>query len=128
MSCPANVLDAGITQSAVHTLAEITLALVLFADAARIDVRLLARDHDIPLRMLVIGMPLAILFGTVAAWSMPLGLGLAEAALLAAVLAPTDAALGQAVVASKIVLRAGSTTESPYRSCFFLRRSSPSMP
>ena len=53
--------------------------------------------------MLVFGMPLVILFGTAVAMALPLGLELWEAALLAAILAPTDAALGQSVVASPLV-------------------------
>ena len=44
----------------IHGLAEITLILVLFSDAARIDLSLLRKDHNLPLRMLVIGMPLII--------------------------------------------------------------------
>ncbi|MEO1608760.1 MAG: cation:proton antiporter [Pseudomonadota bacterium] len=98
-----DLLDMKVSHDLIHTLAEITLALVLFSDAARIDVRLLARDHDLPMRMLAIGMPLTILFGTLAALALPLGLGIFEAALLAAILAPTDAALGQAVVSSRLV-------------------------
>lgn len=98
-----DAIDTDVSHSAIHTLAEITLAVVLFSDAARIDLRQLIRDHDIPLRLLAIGMPLTILFGALVAWWLPLGLGLIEAALLAAVLAPTDAALGQSVVSNKAV-------------------------
>ena len=87
----------------IHGLAEITLILVLFSDAARIDLRLLRSDHNLPLRMLLIGMPLTILFGTLVALALPLGFSLWEAALLAAILAPTDAALGQSVVLSRFV-------------------------
>ena len=86
----------------VHVLAEITLVLVLFTDASRIDLRLLWREHDLPMRMLAIGLPLTIALGTgVAALLLPLGLW--EAALVAAILAPTDAALGQAVVSDRAV-------------------------
>ena len=46
-------------------LAEVTLILVLFSDAARIDLRVVRRDHDLPVRMLLIGMPLIIAGGTV---------------------------------------------------------------
>ena len=84
----------------VHGLAEVTLILVLFSDAARIDLAAVRRDHDLPVRMLLIGMPLIVVFGLVAGLALPLGLGLWEAALLAAILAPTDAALGQSVVTS----------------------------
>ena len=83
----------------IHTLAEITLALVLFSDAARIDLSLLRKDHDLPQRMLLLGLPLTIVLGTLAAaWLFAGQLGLFAAAVLASILAPTDAALGQAVV------------------------------
>jgi sodium/hydrogen antiporter len=87
----------------IHGLAELTLILVLFSDAARIDLRLLRREHTLPARLLLIGMPLTIVLGTAVALALPLGLSFWEAALLAAILAPTDAALGQSVVSSPFV-------------------------
>ena len=84
----------------VHLLAEITLVLVLFTDASRIDLGLLRRQHNLPVRLLLIGMPLTVILGTVAATGLFPGFTFWEAALLAAVLAPTDAALGQVVVSS----------------------------
>ncbi|MCH9672232.1 MAG: cation:proton antiporter [Gammaproteobacteria bacterium] len=88
---------------AVHLLAEVTLILVLFSDAARIDVGRLRREHNLPVRMLALGLPITIVLGTlVAVWMFP-QFSIWEAALLAAVLAPTDAALGQTVVASHYV-------------------------
>jgi NhaP-type Na+/H+ or K+/H+ antiporter len=87
----------------IHGLAEVTLILVLFSDAARIDLRQLRRDHNLPVRMLLIGLPLAIVLGTLVGLVLPLGLSFWEAALLAAILAPTDAALGQSVVSSRLV-------------------------
>ncbi len=87
----------------IHTIAELTLILILFTDAARIDLSLLRRDHNLPVRMLTIGLPLTIAAGVlIAVWLFP-EFTLWEAALLAALLAPTDAALGQSVVSSKIV-------------------------
>jgi NhaP-type Na+/H+ or K+/H+ antiporter len=89
--------------SAIHFVAEFTLILVLFTDAARIDLGRVKRDHNLPVRMLVIGLPLAILFGTAIATQLFPNFTLWEAALLAALLAPTDAALGQSVVSAKVV-------------------------
>jgi NhaP-type Na+/H+ or K+/H+ antiporter len=88
----------------MQTLAELTLVLVLFVDASRIDLRLLRRDHNLPFRMLLIGMPITIAVGTLAARVIlaPV-VGWYGAAVLAAILAPTDAALGQAVVTNKRV-------------------------
>jgi sodium/hydrogen antiporter len=82
----------------VRTLAEATLAVVLFSDAARINMRELRREYSVPLRLLGIGLPLTIALGAVVAAAVFDRLTLAEALVLAVVLAPTDAALGQAVV------------------------------
>ena len=87
----------------IVTLAELTLVLVLFTDAARIDLRLLVRDHNLPLRLLALGLPLTIFVGAVVATGLFDQLGFWQAAVLAAVLAPTDAALGQAVINSPAV-------------------------
>lgn len=79
------------------TFLELTLALVLFADAARIDPAKLRRDYAWPSRMLLIGMPLAIAGGALAgAWL--LGAGLGMALLVGVILAPTDAALAEPVL------------------------------
>lgn len=98
-----HLADFQIDREIIHLLAEITLVLVLFSDAARIDLANLRRDHNLPIRMLAIGMPLTIAMGTVAALLIFPGVSVWEAALLAAILAPTDAALGQAVVSSSVV-------------------------
>ncbi len=97
------VVDFRIDQAWLKILLEATLVLVLFSDAANIDLGKLRRDHDVPQRLLFIGMPASICLGAAAAYFLPLGLTLCEAALLAAILAPTDAALGQTVVESKAV-------------------------
>jgi len=89
--------------SAIHLVAELTLILVLFSDAARIDLRHVRRDHNLPVRMLTIGLPLTILFGGMLASLMFPAFSVWEAALLAALLAPTDAALGQSVVSAAAV-------------------------
>ncbi len=98
-----NVADVSASHSVIHTIAELTLVLVLFTDAARIDLKQVRRDHDLPMRMLVIGLPLAVILGAWVAVMLFPDFSLWEAALLAALLAPTDAALGQAVVSDKAV-------------------------
>ena len=98
-----NLAAVDVGHSAIHVIAEFTLILVLFTDAARIDLNRVRKDHDLPVRMLLAGLPLTMVAGTlVATWVFP-SFSIWEAALLAALLAPTDAALGQAVVAAKIV-------------------------
>jgi NhaP-type Na+/H+ or K+/H+ antiporter len=91
-------LDLSIGSGAVRALAEATLTLVLFADASRIDIAALRRQVALPARLLGIGLPLTIVAGAVAAAAVLGQLTWAEALVLAIVLAPTDAALGQAVV------------------------------
>ena len=82
----------------VQTLAEATLAVVLFSDASRIDLRSLRGELSIPARLLGVGLPLTLVAGLAVALPLLGELGWSEALLLAVILAPTDAALGQAVV------------------------------
>lgn len=91
-------IDIGSGSESVRLLAELTLTLVLFADASRIDVPALRREYLVPARLLGIGLPLTILAGFALAAGMFGKLSAGEALLLAIILAPTDAALGQAVV------------------------------
>ena len=92
------VVDLSLDNEVVRTLAELTLVLVLFVDAARIDLRVLSRNSQVPTRLLGIGLPLTVALGTLAGVLLFDEFSVWEAALLAAVLAPTDAALGLAVV------------------------------
>ena len=86
--------------SGTRMLAEITLILVLFSDASHVRFAWLKQSFRIPGRMLIIGLPLSLIFGTmIVAVIIPEG-GVAMALLTAAVLTPTDAALGQTVVSS----------------------------
>jgi NhaP-type Na+/H+ or K+/H+ antiporter len=91
------------THGTAFHIAELTLAILLFADAARIDLRSLRADAGLPGRLLCIGMPLTILLGMAAGAVLLTELEFWEAAIVAAVLAPTDAALGQAVVSDSRV-------------------------
>lgn len=94
-------IDAEI--EAIALLAEITLAVILFSDAVRIDLRRLRRHLGLPARLLGIGLPLTIVFGALINALLFPDLPFAQVALLAAVLAPTDAALGSAVVEDEAV-------------------------
>jgi NhaP-type Na+/H+ or K+/H+ antiporter len=108
-------LDDESTSSTIETLAELTLALVLFSDASRISPRALRREASLPGRLLGIGLPLSILAGTLAGVLLLPELLLAEAVVLAIILAPTDAALGQAVVSDRRLpsrIREGLNVES----------------
>ena len=99
----------------IRTLAELTLALVLFTDAAGADMRVLRRTEALPARLLLIGLPLTILLGFGVGMLLFDKLSLFEVALLATMLAPTDAALGKAVVTNEAVpdaVRQGLNVES----------------
>jgi len=99
----------------LEVIVEMTLALVLFTDAVRIDLKALRREASVPSRLLGIGLPLTIAAGTLAAAPLFPELTLPMMALLAASLAPTDAALGQAVILDRSVpqrIRQGLNVES----------------
>jgi len=85
-------------ERAIHTIAELTLVLILAADASRISLSSLLKFRSIPVRLLTIGLPLTIAAGTLVGVVIMPDLLWVEAALIAAILAPTDAALGASVL------------------------------
>jgi len=108
-------LDPTIGSEPVRWIAEATLVVVLFADASGIDVDAMRREYIVPLRLLATGLPLTIVAGSLAGIAVLGELSVIEAILLAIVLAPTDAALGQAVVTDRRVpsrVRQGLNVES----------------
>ena len=88
---------------AVKVLAEATLTLLLFADASSLRARALSRDAVPIARLLAFGLPLTILAGVLLVLGLFPGIPFGIALLIAAALAPTDAALGQPVVTNKAV-------------------------
>jgi sodium/hydrogen antiporter len=95
------VVSVDIESSAVHDLAEITLALLLFADASGVPVAAARRDLPLTSRLLGIGLPLSMVAGVAVAVVAFPSLPLALAGLVAAALAPTDAALSASVIADQ---------------------------
>jgi len=109
------IIDLNVDGEGLSTLAELTLALVLFTDSANADLTVLRRTSQIPLRLLLIGLPMTIVLGIGVGMLVFDGLGFFEVALLATMLAPTDAALGKAVVTNAAVpapVREGLNVES----------------
>ncbi len=98
-----NVVGSLPDAESVTTLAEVTLALLLFADASMLNLGKVAADWQPPARLLLIGLPLTLLFGAVAAYLLFPGTLPAMALLIAAMLAPTDAALGLPIFTNKRV-------------------------
>jgi len=97
------VLGINITGEGLRLLAELTLAMVLFTDAANADFAVVRRNLGLPERLLGVGLPLTILLGFVLAAIVFPSLKILEIALLATMLAPTDAALGKPVVTNQAV-------------------------
>lgn len=109
------ILTFNTSTDAIRILAEFTLAVVLFNDATGIGVKPLRKHPQIPSRTLLFGLPLTLVLGAVIAkWIFP-ALSWVEAGLLSSVLAPTDAALGLAVIKNHFVpteIRQGINAES----------------
>ena len=96
-------LDVSVESAVAERVTEIALVLLLFSDAARLDLRALRRELGWPVRLLLIGLPLTLAVGTLAgALAFP-GMALASVFLLSTMLASTDAALGQKVVSDPSV-------------------------
>jgi NhaP-type Na+/H+ or K+/H+ antiporter len=111
----AGLLSLKADAETLKFLAELTLALVLFIDAAGADLKMLRSSSKIPLRLLLVGLPLTLLLGFGFGIVLFDNLSLIEIALLATIVAPTDAALGQAVVKNETVpedFRQGLSVES----------------
>jgi NhaP-type Na+/H+ or K+/H+ antiporter len=95
---PSDVLEVGLGSEAVRTMAELTLAIVLFGDAAVVRVRDLRRDAGLPSRLLLVGLPVTIVAGALAARLVFPDLSWWVCAAIGAAVAPTDAALGAAII------------------------------
>ncbi len=94
------ILGTSISAEVFLHLAEIGLVLLLFTDASRTELKILRSLGSLPPRLLSVGMLLTILLGAVAARLVFPQLSVWEAGILAAILAPTDAGLGQIIVNS----------------------------
>jgi NhaP-type Na+/H+ or K+/H+ antiporter len=107
--------DGSVSNTGLRVLADLTLALILFIDAANANLGVLKRQFRLPSRMLLFGLPGVIFLGTLTAALLFDNLSLFEAAILGTMLAATDAALGKAVVTNKAVptqIREGLNIES----------------
>ncbi len=95
---PVTLIHFSLHSSTIRSVAEIALALVLFADASRVNARQLRADLALPARLLGIGLPLTIGAGAALAAGLFSGAGLWVAAAIGAIVAPTDAALGASIM------------------------------
>ncbi|MBS2100209.1 cation:proton antiporter [Carboxylicivirga linearis] len=97
------------------TLAECALALVLFTDASKANLKTLKGQIAIPYHLLLIGLPITIIFGVLIGKLVFPAMSWIELGILSTILAPTDAALGEPVVNHKSVpakVREGINVES----------------
>ncbi len=95
---PTGFLHIGIGSTGLKVLAEITLAVVLFGDAAKVNVRTLRGDAGLPGRLLGVGLPLTMALGTLTAKLLFPDLSWWVCAVIGTAVAPTDAALGVAII------------------------------
>ena len=98
-----DVLHPPLGGDTVQTVSEVTLAILLFTDASTLGVRVLRRSGSIPVRLLSVGLPLAILAGGLLGYWLLAGVTWGLAFLVSAILAPTDAALSLGVMNSPLV-------------------------
>ena len=98
-----DITDVAVETHAVTLVAELTLAILLFADASTVRLRDVEGDVAIPVRLLAIGLPLTMVAGAIVAVLLFPDGGWAAAALIAAILAPTDAALGLGIFTNRSV-------------------------
>jgi sodium/hydrogen antiporter len=92
------LLKLNLVADDLRLLGEGALAMILFTDAAKADVMILRRIVFLPERLLLIGLPLTVLLGFAFGWLLFPSVSPIELGLLAAILAPTDAALGKSVI------------------------------
>ena len=98
-----DIAHLDINDDIVKTIAEIALIIVLFSDSSTINIKKFKDQWKIPTRLLLIGLPLTIVFSTYAGTLLFSNESLINLLLLALILAPTDAALGKAVVTDTTV-------------------------
>jgi sodium/hydrogen antiporter len=108
-----NVVPFSLSSKTVLTVTELTLALLLFSDASTVRLHDVEGDTSLPNRLLLVGLPLTVVAGALVAYAMLPKIGWASAALIATILAPTDAALGLAVVTNKA--RSGTDPQGAQR-------------
>ena len=102
-SSGADLLPLDFDSETTLVITELTLGVLLFADAATVRLREVEGDARLPTRLLFVGLPLTIVLGTLVAKLLFPEARWAAAALIASILAPTDAALGLAVVTNPAV-------------------------
>jgi NhaP-type Na+/H+ or K+/H+ antiporter len=118
-----NVLDGGPDTSTFTVLAQLALTVILFNQAVQLDLSAVVRRREVTFRLLVIGIPLAILLGVGTALLVLPVMPLWEAVCLAAIVAPTEVALIDALLDNDRIperIRHALSTESGFYDGFAL--------
>ncbi len=114
----------GATDTASFTVvAQLALTLILFNQAAELDLDAVVRRGGITFRLLMIGIPLAIALGTLTALLLLPVMPVWEALCLAAIVAPTEVALIDALLDDERIparIRHALSTESGFYDGFAL--------
>jgi NhaP-type Na+/H+ or K+/H+ antiporter len=97
------LIELELDNEGVALLATVALVIIVCSDASQVDRREIRKIERLPIRLLLVGLPLTMLLGAGIAALTFQGFELAALALLAVLLSPTDAALGQAVITSEAV-------------------------
>lgn len=108
-------IEGNMNAESLRVIAELTLAIFLFIDASKADMKVIENHSALPIRLILLALPLVMVLGFGLAWAIFPNVNILSLALLAVILAPTDAALGKPVVSNKAVppnLREGLNFES----------------
>lgn len=117
------VLDVGDDAQSFAVAAQLALTVILFNQAAELDLSAVVRRRSVTFRLLVVGIPLALTLGTVAAVLVLPVMPLWEAVCLAAIVAPTEVALLHSLLENDRVperIRHALSTESGFYDGFAL--------
>jgi NhaP-type Na+/H+ or K+/H+ antiporter len=118
-----DVIDVGTDAASFTVIAQLALTVILFNQAAQLDLSTVFRRREVTFRLLVIGIPLALVLGTVTALLVLPVMPLWEAVCLAAIVAPTEVALIDALLEDKRVperIRHALSAESGFYDGFAL--------
>jgi NhaP-type Na+/H+ or K+/H+ antiporter len=118
-----HVIDIGTDAASFTVVAQLALTVILFNQAAQLDLAVVFRRREVTFRLLVIGIPLALVLGTLTAVLVLPVMPLWEAVCLAAIVAPTEVALIDALLEDRRIperVRHALSTESGFYDGFAL--------
>lgn len=118
-----NVIDGRTDTANFTVIAQLALTVILFNQAAELELGGVVRRRGVTFRLLVVGIPLALLLGTATALLVLPVMPLWEAVCLAAIVAPTEVALIDALLDDERIperIRHALSTESGFYDGFAL--------